>query len=72
MSNKELNEQIAESLGFEKYQIKNGPMAWKYPEEWRDEVLASPMTCIPDFLKMIQQTRDISNTFRYGIPHQQL
>lgn len=72
MSNKELNEQIAESLGFEKYQIKNGPMAWKYPEAWRDEATMSPMTSIPDFMKMIQQTREISNTFKYGIPLQRL
>ena len=47
-------------------------MAWKYPKEWRDEAKASPMTSIPDFLKMIQQTRDISNTFNYGIPLQRL
>lgn len=72
MSKKELNEQIAESLGFEKYQIINGPMAWKYPEEWRDEVKASPMTSIPDFLGMIQQSRDISNMYKYGIPSQKL
>ena len=68
----EINEQIALSLGFEKYQIINGPMAWKYPEEWRDEAVVSPLTFIPDFLEMIQQSRDISKIYKYGIPLQRL
>jgi uncharacterized protein (DUF4213/DUF364 family) len=69
---REINEKIAEMLGFEKYQIINGPMAWKYPEEWKDEVKAVPMTSIPDFLKMLQQVRDISNMYNYGIPSQHI
>ena len=68
----QLNEKIAKMLGFKKYSIKNGVKAWEYPKEWKDEITSSPMMCIPDFLKMIKQNRDISKMFCYGIPNQHL
>ena len=73
MENKsELNEKIAKVLGFKKIMPnpKNGIdfIQWTYPDNWKDEVTASPITTIPDFIMLMEKGRSIAKMFEYGIP----
>ena len=75
MDKRELNEKIASMLGFKKHIGKpksgyDGVVMWTYPDDWEDELSTSPQTTLPDFLQMIQDVRDISKKYKYGIPHQ--
>ena len=70
-----INEQIAELLGFEKIIGKpgsghTGMVMWEYPESWRDEVTSMPQTSLPDFMQMINDTRETAKRYKYGIPRE--
>jgi len=74
MNKEKQNEAIAKILGFEK--IPPTPergvnyTQWSYPKEWEQYQLCSPVTHIPDFVKMLEQVKDIERTFNYGLPLQ--
>lgn len=72
MKKSEINEQIALILGFEKIEAcpeKGVPFVqWRYPENWRDEICAIPVTTIPDFVELLDQGREIAEMYRFGIP----
>lgn len=72
MEKSEINEKIAKVLGFKKHKAnpKKGVnfVQWEYPDDWRDEICAVPVTILPDFVKMIEQSRKIADTYKYGIP----
>lgn len=73
MDKNQLNEEIAALLGFKKHIGKpgsgyDGVVMWTFPEDWEDELSSSPQTSIPDFVQMLQDTRDIARKFKYGIP----
>ena len=59
-----INKEIALLLGF-KF-LDDGQIV--YPDNWKDEKKCTPCTYIPDFLEMINATRDIAKKFKYGIP----
>ena len=70
MTRKEQNEEIAKILGFKKYPVRKGSgintPQWGYPDKWRDEIRASPCTEVPDFIQMINDTREIADKYKYG------
>lgn len=72
LTRKEKNEAIAKILGFKKYPARKHDgincVQWSYPEAWRDEVRGSPNTEVPDFIQMIDDTREIADKYRYGFP----
>jgi hypothetical protein len=59
-----INKEIALLLGFK---FKDDGQVI-YPYDWEDERKSIPCTYIPDFLEMINATRDIAKKFKYGIP----
>lgn len=65
-SKKQINEEIAEVLGFEKYIVKmNGKprtTAWKFPKEWRHLKSSNPTYYVPDFLTLIKDMSEIYST----------
>ena len=72
MKKSKINEKIALILGFEKIEAKSEKevpfVQWEYPEDWKDEICASPVTTIPDFVELLEQGRKIADMYRYGIP----
>ena len=72
MDNYKKNRKIAEILGF-KF-IKPNPKKGidfeqvEYPENWKNEMNASPVTDIPDFIVMLEQGRKIAKMYEFGIP----
>lgn len=70
-----LNEKIGELLGFKKHIGKpgsgyDGVIMWEYPDDWKDEVRSFPETALPDFIQMIQDSREVAKRYRYGFPHE--
>lgn len=59
-----INKEIALLLGF-KF-LDDGQVI--YPDNWIDERKTIPCTYIPDFLEMINISRNIASKFKYGIP----
>ena len=70
MSNKEINIEIAKLLGFKFIEPTEGFKFTQivYPDSWKDEIKAMPVTKLPDFLALMQKSRDIDKMFNYGIP----
>ena len=72
MKKSEINEEIALILGFKKHNPnpKKGVhwTQWEYPDEWVDEICAVPVHSIPDFVELIEQSRQVAKLYRYGIP----
>lgn len=73
MKNNEKNEAIANILGFERYNIvlkepnsnSLGTIAaWKYPEEYKYLVSSTPMYDCPDFIKMLNDLKQIKDIAR--------
>ena len=72
MTRKEKNEAIAKILGFKKHPVRKGSgfntPSWSYPEDWEDEIRGIPNTEVPDFIQMIDDTREIATKYKYGFP----
>jgi len=70
MSNKEINIEIAKLLGFKFIEPAEGVKFTQivYPDSWKDEIKAMPVTKLPDFLALMQKSRHIDKMFNYGIP----
>lgn len=60
---KEINEKIAELLGF-----KKSGEHWVYPPLWEEERTSHPQGSIPDFVEMLRLCREIKGHFKYGLP----
>ena len=69
MTDKEKNIEIAKLLGFKFIEPteKCNFTQVIYPEDWKDEVKAFPITTVPDFLNILKQSREVNKMFKYGL-----
>ena len=64
MKKSEINKEIGKLLGFKARGINvngvpNADGQWIYPESWRDQIVSVPQRYLPDFLGIIESSREV-------------
>jgi hypothetical protein len=69
VSREEINEAIAQLLGFVKHPHTNGEQ-WVYPEKYEYMRAGTPEFYTPDFIEIIERYHQMAEITKYGYPRE--